>query len=167
MPSTRSGASYSPSRSYQQVNGCDYCRSQWVTEGQGSVDDSQTDKLYPSEADDTALPSNRAETATRSLSGHLQSHPEGIPQCIAAHIVQDPFRSLEKLHQFLPDCENFLGPYQHLQATQWMESIDGKEKHDALNSRMESKQPSTTKESAKNNPSRQQQQFQHEKAAKS
>ncbi|MBW0521323.1 hypothetical protein O181_061038 [Austropuccinia psidii MF-1] len=48
-----------------------------------------------------------------------------------------------------------------------MESIDGKEEHDALNSRMEEKQPSTTKASAKNSPNFQQQQFQCEKAATS
>ncbi|MBW0572231.1 hypothetical protein O181_111946 [Austropuccinia psidii MF-1] len=48
-----------------------------------------------------------------------------------------------------------------------MESIDGKEKHDALNSRMEEKQPSSTQASAKNSPSSQQQQFQCEKAATS
>ncbi|MBW0511908.1 hypothetical protein O181_051623 [Austropuccinia psidii MF-1] len=46
-----------------------------------------------------------------------------------------------------------------------MASIYGKEKHDAFNSRMEEKQPSTTQESAKNSPSSQKQQFQHEKAA--
>ncbi|MBW0578132.1 hypothetical protein O181_117847 [Austropuccinia psidii MF-1] len=48
-----------------------------------------------------------------------------------------------------------------------MASIDGKEEHDALNSRMEEKQPSTTQTSAKNSPSGQKQQFQHEKAATS
>ncbi|MBW0542062.1 hypothetical protein O181_081777 [Austropuccinia psidii MF-1] len=47
-----------------------------------------------------------------------------------------------------------------------MESIDGK-KNDAFNSRMEEKQPFTTQESAKNSPSRQQHQFQHEKSSKS
>ncbi|MBW0591497.1 hypothetical protein O181_131212 [Austropuccinia psidii MF-1] len=47
-----------------------------------------------------------------------------------------------------------------------MESIDGKEKHDALNSRMEEK-PSTTQASAKNSPTGQQQQFQCENAATS
>ncbi|MBW0587652.1 hypothetical protein O181_127367 [Austropuccinia psidii MF-1] len=44
-----------------------------------------------------------------------------------------------------------------------MESIDGKEEHDALNSRMEEKQPSTTQKSTKNSPSGQQQKFQPEK----
>ncbi|MBW0560321.1 hypothetical protein O181_100036 [Austropuccinia psidii MF-1] len=48
-----------------------------------------------------------------------------------------------------------------------MESIDGKEEHDAFNSRMEEKQPSTTQESAKNRPNSQQQQFQCEKEATS
>ncbi|MBW0584225.1 hypothetical protein O181_123940 [Austropuccinia psidii MF-1] len=48
-----------------------------------------------------------------------------------------------------------------------MASNDGKEEHDALNSIMEEKQPSTTQTSAKISPSGQQQQFQCEKAAKS
>ncbi|MBW0513617.1 hypothetical protein O181_053332 [Austropuccinia psidii MF-1] len=48
-----------------------------------------------------------------------------------------------------------------------MASIDGKEEHDALNSRMEEKKPSTTQKSAKNSPSGQQQQFQREKPATS
>ncbi|MBW0588841.1 hypothetical protein O181_128556 [Austropuccinia psidii MF-1] len=48
-----------------------------------------------------------------------------------------------------------------------MSSIDGKEKYDSLNSRMEEKQPSTTQASAKNSPSSQQQKFQHEKEATS
>ncbi|MBW0462505.1 hypothetical protein O181_002220 [Austropuccinia psidii MF-1] len=78
MPSTRSGASYNPSSSTQKGYRCDYGRSQSVTEGQGSVNGSQTDKLCHSEADNTVLPSNRADTATRSLSGHIQSHPEGL-----------------------------------------------------------------------------------------
>ncbi|MBW0528803.1 hypothetical protein O181_068518 [Austropuccinia psidii MF-1] len=48
-----------------------------------------------------------------------------------------------------------------------MAYIDGKEEHDAFNSRMEEKQTSTTQASAKNSPSSQQQQFQCEKAATS
>ncbi|MBW0518406.1 hypothetical protein O181_058121 [Austropuccinia psidii MF-1] len=48
-----------------------------------------------------------------------------------------------------------------------MKFIDGKEKNYAFNRRMEEKQPSTTKASAKNNPSSQKQKFQCEKAATS
>ncbi|MBW0593238.1 hypothetical protein O181_132953 [Austropuccinia psidii MF-1] len=48
-----------------------------------------------------------------------------------------------------------------------MASIDGKEKHDALDTRMGEKQPSTTQKSVKNSPSGQHQQFQREKAATS
>ncbi|MBW0573058.1 hypothetical protein O181_112773 [Austropuccinia psidii MF-1] len=48
-----------------------------------------------------------------------------------------------------------------------MASIDGKEKNDVFNSRMEEKQPSTTQASAKNSPSSQQKQFQREKEATS
>ncbi|MBW0555175.1 hypothetical protein O181_094890 [Austropuccinia psidii MF-1] len=117
MPSTRSGASYNPSSSSQECHRHDYGRSQSVTEGQGLVDDFQINKLCHSEADNTVLPSNRADTATRSLSGHLQSQPEGLQQCTAAQRVPDPCRSVEKLHQFLPDCEKVPGPSQHLQVT--------------------------------------------------
>ncbi|MBW0528802.1 hypothetical protein O181_068517 [Austropuccinia psidii MF-1] len=78
MPSNRSGASYNPSSSFQKGHRPDYGRNQSVTEGQGSVYDFQINKLGHSEADNTILPSNRADTATKSLSGHLQSQPEGL-----------------------------------------------------------------------------------------
>ncbi|MBW0547482.1 hypothetical protein O181_087197, partial [Austropuccinia psidii MF-1] len=113
----------------------------------------------------TFLPSKRADNSTRSLSGHLQSQPEGVQPCIAAQRVPDPCRSVEKLHEFLPDGEKIPGPYQHLQVAQCIASIDGKEEYDALNRIMEEKQPSTTQASAKNSLSGQKQQFQHEKAA--
>ncbi|MBW0575360.1 hypothetical protein O181_115075, partial [Austropuccinia psidii MF-1] len=108
-----------------------------------------------------------ADTATRSLSGHLERQPEGLQQCIAAQRVPDPCRYVEKLHEFLPGCEKFSGLTQHLQVTQWMASIDGKEEHDAFNSKMEEKQPSITQASLKNSLNSQQQQFQCEKAATS
>ncbi|MBW0553220.1 hypothetical protein O181_092935 [Austropuccinia psidii MF-1] len=152
MPSIRSGASYSPLSSSQKVHRCDYGRSQLVTEGQESVDDLQIDKLCHSEADNNILPSKRADTATRSLSGHIQSQPEGLQQCIAAQRVPDPCRYVEKLHEFLPDCEKIPGPSQHLQVTQWMASIDGKEEHYAFNSQMEEKQPSPPKQVPKTAP---------------
>ncbi|MBW0572410.1 hypothetical protein O181_112125 [Austropuccinia psidii MF-1] len=155
MPSTRSGASYNPSHSSQKGHRCDYGTSQSVTEGQRSVNDFQINKLCHSEADNTVLPSNTADTATSSLSGHLQAHPEGLQQCIAAQRIPDPCRSVENLHEFLPDCEKIPGPSQHLQVTQWMASIDVKEEHVAFNNRMEEKQPSTTQASAKNTPSSQ------------
>ncbi|MBW0468551.1 hypothetical protein O181_008266 [Austropuccinia psidii MF-1] len=104
MPSTRSGARYNPSRSSQKGFRHSSGRSQSITEGQG------------------------AETATRSLSGHTPRKPEGLKQCIAANRVPDPCRSVEKLHEFLPHCKKVPGPSQHLQVTQWVESIDGKEK---------------------------------------
>ncbi|MBW0593345.1 hypothetical protein O181_133060 [Austropuccinia psidii MF-1] len=161
------GASYKPSSRSQKGHRHDYGRSQSVTEGQGSVDDRKTNKLDHSEADKTVLPSKRADTSTRILTGHLQSQPEGLQQCIAAQRVPDPCRSVEKLHEFLPDCEKIPGQSQHLQVTQWMASIDGKEEHDALNRRMEKKQPSTTQTSARKSPSGQQQKFQCEEAATS
>ncbi|MBW0540321.1 hypothetical protein O181_080036 [Austropuccinia psidii MF-1] len=46
-----------------------------------------------------------------------------------------------------------------------MAFIDVEEKHDAFNSRMEEKQPTTTQESAKNSPSSQKQRFKCKKAA--
>ncbi|MBW0493942.1 hypothetical protein O181_033657 [Austropuccinia psidii MF-1] len=86
------------------------------------------------------------------------------------HCSTKSTRSLQicgELHEFLPDCEKIPGPSQHLQVTQWMESIDGRKENDAFNSRMEDKQPSNTQASAKNSPSSQQKQFQREKAATS
>ncbi|MBW0563746.1 hypothetical protein O181_103461 [Austropuccinia psidii MF-1] len=139
MPSTRSGDRYNPSSSSQKGHRHDYGRSQLVIEGQGSVDDLQINRLCHSEADNTILPSNRADTATRSLSGHIHSQPEGLQQLISGQRVPDPCRSAEKLHEFLPDCEKIPGPSQHFQVTQWMASIDGKEEHDAFNSRIEEK----------------------------
>ncbi|MBW0549238.1 hypothetical protein O181_088953 [Austropuccinia psidii MF-1] len=152
MPSSRSGASYNPSRSSQQGHKCEYGRSQPVTEGQGSVDYFQINKLCHSEADNTFLPSNRADTARRSLSENLQSQPEGLQQCIAAQRVPDPFRSVEQMHEFLPDCEKISGPSQHLQVTQWMASIDGKEEHYSFNRRMEKNNPPPPKQVPKTAP---------------
>ncbi|MBW0496816.1 hypothetical protein O181_036531 [Austropuccinia psidii MF-1] len=119
------------------------------------------------EANQLQKDKGQAETATRSLSGHLESQPEGLQQCIAVQRVPDPCRSVEKLHELLPDCEKITGPSQHLQVTRWMASIDGKEEHHAFNSRMEENQPSTTQASAKNSPSGHNQQFQREEAATS
>ncbi|MBW0588452.1 hypothetical protein O181_128167 [Austropuccinia psidii MF-1] len=103
MPSTRSGACYNPSSNFQKSHRRDYGRRQSVTEGQGSVYDFQINKLCHSEADNTILPSNTAATATKSLSEHIQSQPEGLQQCIAPQRVPDPCRCVEKLHEFLPD----------------------------------------------------------------
>ncbi|MBW0497057.1 hypothetical protein O181_036772 [Austropuccinia psidii MF-1] len=146
---------YNPSSSSQKGYRCDYGRGQLVTEGQGSVNGSQTDKWCHCQADNTFLPSKRADTTTRSLSGHIKSQPEGLQQCSAAQRVPDPCRAVEKLHEFLPDHEKIPGSSQHLQVTQWMTFIDGKEQHDAYNRRMEEKQPSTSETSAKNSPSSQ------------
>ncbi|MBW0497404.1 hypothetical protein O181_037119 [Austropuccinia psidii MF-1] len=96
MPSTRSGESYNPSSSSQKRYRHDYCRSQSVTEGQGSVIESQVDKLCQYEADNTVLPSNIADKATRSLSGYLERHPEGLQQCLTAQTLPEPRRSVEK-----------------------------------------------------------------------
>ncbi|MBW0590334.1 hypothetical protein O181_130049, partial [Austropuccinia psidii MF-1] len=77
-------ASYNPSSSYQKGHRHDCGRVQSVTEGQGSGDHFQIDKLCHSGAHNTILPSKRADTATRRLSGHLQSQPEGLQQCTVA-----------------------------------------------------------------------------------
>ncbi|MBW0551176.1 hypothetical protein O181_090891 [Austropuccinia psidii MF-1] len=167
MPSTRSGASYKPSSHSQNGHRRDYGRSKSDTEGKVSVKDFHNNKLSNSEADDTILPSKRADNATRSLSGHLQSQPEGLQQCTAAQRVPDPCRSVGKLHELIPDCKKAPGSSQNLQVTQWMASINGKEEYDAFNSRMEGKKPSTTKASSKTSPSGQKQQFQREKSATS
>ncbi|MBW0586175.1 hypothetical protein O181_125890 [Austropuccinia psidii MF-1] len=161
MPSTRSVASYNPSSSSQKGNRRDYGRTQSDKEGQGSVKNFHNSKLSNSEADEAILPSKRADTATRSLSRHLQSQPEGLQQCTSAQRVPDPFRSVEKLHELIPDGKKAPGSSQHLQVTQLMASIDGKKEYDAFKSRMEEKQPSITKSSG------QKQQFQREKAATS
>ncbi|MBW0547713.1 hypothetical protein O181_087428 [Austropuccinia psidii MF-1] len=63
MPSTRSGASYNPSRSSQKGSRRDYGRRQPGKEGKGSVDDFQTTKIGHFDADNTILPSQRAATA--------------------------------------------------------------------------------------------------------
>ncbi|MBW0577839.1 hypothetical protein O181_117554 [Austropuccinia psidii MF-1] len=141
MPSTRSGASYNPSISSQKGHRRDYGRSQSVKEGEGSVDDFQIIKFFCSEAYNTFLPSNRDYTATRSLSGHIQTHPEGLQQCIAAQRVPDPCISVEILHEFLPDCEKIAGPSQHFQFTQWMASIDGKKNMMRLTAEWRKKNP--------------------------
>ncbi|MBW0558406.1 hypothetical protein O181_098121 [Austropuccinia psidii MF-1] len=140
MLSTRSGASYNPSSSSHKGN---------------------------SDDDDTILPSQRDDTTPRSFSGHIQSQPQRLQQFPAVQGVPDPCRFVEKLHEFLPDCEKVPGPSQYLQISQWMASIDGEEKHDSLHTRMEEKQPSTTQASAKNSSSGQKQQIQREKEATS
>ncbi|MBW0496184.1 hypothetical protein O181_035899 [Austropuccinia psidii MF-1] len=151
MPTNKSGARYNPSRSFQKCYSCDYGRSQSVTEGQGSVNGFQTDKSCHFEADNTVLPSNRADTATRSLSGHIKSHPECLNQFIAAQRVPDPCRSVGKWHKSLPDCEKIPGPSQSLQVTKWMASIDEK-KHYAFIRRMGEKNPPPPKEVSKTAP---------------
>ncbi|MBW0589185.1 hypothetical protein O181_128900 [Austropuccinia psidii MF-1] len=90
MPSTRLGGSYNPSSSSQKGHRHDYGRSPSITEGQGSVDDFKINELCDSEADNTILPSNRADTSQRSLSQHIQSQPEGLQQFIAAQSIPDP-----------------------------------------------------------------------------
>ncbi|MBW0471064.1 hypothetical protein O181_010779 [Austropuccinia psidii MF-1] len=98
MPSTRSEASYNHSRSSQKGYRHNHGRSQSVTEVQGSVNEAKNNKLCHYGADNTVLPLKKAYTTTRSLSGHIQSQPEGIQKCTSAQRVSDPGRPLEKLH---------------------------------------------------------------------
>ncbi|MBW0590089.1 hypothetical protein O181_129804 [Austropuccinia psidii MF-1] len=109
MPSTRSGASYNPSRSSQKGNRRDYGRSQPGTEGKGSVDDFQTTKIGHSDSDNTILPSQRADTATRSLSGHIQSHTQSLQQFPAVQGVPDPCRPGENCMNSYLTVRKFLG----------------------------------------------------------
>ncbi|MBW0573255.1 hypothetical protein O181_112970 [Austropuccinia psidii MF-1] len=109
MPSTRSGASYNPSSQSQKGHRHDYGRSQSVTKGQGSVNDLQINTLGHSAANNTILPSNRAETTTRSLIGHIQSQPEGLQQCTEAQRVPDPCRSVENCMNSYLTARKFLG----------------------------------------------------------
>ncbi|MBW0591696.1 hypothetical protein O181_131411 [Austropuccinia psidii MF-1] len=124
MPSIRSGASYNCSSSSQRGDRHYYGRSHTGTKGKGSVDDFQTTKIGHSDAYNTILPSQRVDTATRSLSGHIQSQPQRIQQCPAVQGVPEPCRSVEKLHELLPDCEKIPGPSQYFKISQWMASID-------------------------------------------
>ncbi|MBW0590280.1 hypothetical protein O181_129995 [Austropuccinia psidii MF-1] len=110
MPSARSGASYHPSSSSQKGNRHDYGRSQSGTEGKGAADDFQTTRIGHFDADNTILPSKRADTTTRSLIGHIQSQPQSIQQFPAVQGVPDRCRSVEKLHELLRDCEKDPGP---------------------------------------------------------
>ncbi|MBW0575225.1 hypothetical protein O181_114940 [Austropuccinia psidii MF-1] len=59
---------------------------------------------------------------------------------------------MEKLHEFLTDSEEIPGPSQHLQVSQQMASIDGKDQHDALNSRIEENNPPPPKQASKTAP---------------
>ncbi|MBW0586109.1 hypothetical protein O181_125824 [Austropuccinia psidii MF-1] len=111
-------ASYKPSSSFLKGHRHDYGRSQSDKEEQGLVKDFHNNKLSNSEADDNILPSKRAETVTKSLSGHLQRQPEGLRKCTAAQRAPDPCRYVEKLHELLPDCNKIPGSCQHLQVTQ-------------------------------------------------
>ncbi|MBW0514223.1 hypothetical protein O181_053938 [Austropuccinia psidii MF-1] len=108
MPSTRSGASYNPSSSSQKGHRHDYGRSQSFTEGQGSVDDFQINKLCHSAADNTVLPPNRAETATGSLFGIYKASQKAFNNAlqhkeyyILAYLFKNCMNSYLTLKKFL------------------------------------------------------------------
>ncbi|MBW0583677.1 hypothetical protein O181_123392 [Austropuccinia psidii MF-1] len=81
-----------------------------------------------------------------------QGQPEVLQQCISAQRVPDPCRSVEKLHEFLPDFEKIPGTSQHLQVTQWIASIDGKEKLMLLTEEWREKNPPPPKQVPKTAP---------------
>ncbi|MBW0562852.1 hypothetical protein O181_102567 [Austropuccinia psidii MF-1] len=107
MPSTRSGTRYNPSRSSQKAHRYDYGRRQSVSEVQGSVYDSHSIKVVHSEADNTVLPSNRSDTATRSLSGYIQRQPEGLKNALQHkeyQILADLWKNCMKSYLTLRKC---------------------------------------------------------------
>ncbi|MBW0506709.1 hypothetical protein O181_046424 [Austropuccinia psidii MF-1] len=144
----------------------DCSRSQSVTEGQGSLNQAQTDILFLSEAYNTVIPSKRAETSTRSLSGHSQSQPEGLQQCTEAQRVLNPFRSLRNcMKSYLTMRKSLDHPNACNLLNEWHPLM--KRKYVTFNSRIEKKQPSTTQTDAKSSLSRQKWKFQYEKEATS
>ncbi|MBW0591139.1 hypothetical protein O181_130854, partial [Austropuccinia psidii MF-1] len=135
--------SYNPSSSSKNGNRCDYGRGQPGTEGKG------------------------ADTATISLSGHIQSQPQSIQQFPAVQGVPDPCRSVKNcMNSYLTE-RKFLGHPDTWELLNGWHPLMEKKKHDSLDTRMEEKQPFTTQASDKNSPSGQQQQLQREKAATS
>ncbi|MBW0569407.1 hypothetical protein O181_109122 [Austropuccinia psidii MF-1] len=60
-------------------------------------------------------------------------------------ILEDSWKNCIKFYL----TEKTSGESQHWKVTQWMESINGKEKDDSFNNRMEEKQPSTTQKIGK------------------
>ncbi|MBW0490578.1 hypothetical protein O181_030293 [Austropuccinia psidii MF-1] len=109
MPSTRSAESYDPSESSQKGYRHYYGRIQSVSEGKGSVNEAQTDKLCHPEADNTVLPSNRAETTTRSLSKHFKSQKKILQECTSEQRIVNTSRTLEKLHESYLTVRKLLG----------------------------------------------------------
>ncbi|MBW0463452.1 hypothetical protein O181_003167 [Austropuccinia psidii MF-1] len=79
----------------------DYGRIQSVTEGQMSVNESQTDELCHYEVDNTGLLSKRSDTAKGSPFGHIYRQPEG-----EYHILADWSKNHMNSYQ---NARNFLG----------------------------------------------------------
>ncbi|MBW0560412.1 hypothetical protein O181_100127 [Austropuccinia psidii MF-1] len=127
MPSTRSGASYNSQAAPKKL----------VDMIMAEANQLQKDEVY---------------TTTRSLSGHIQSQPEGLQQCIAAQRVPDPCRSVEELHEFLPDCEKIPGPYQHFQVTQLMAPLMEKKNMILLTAEWRKNNPTPPKQVPKTGP---------------
>ncbi|MBW0510786.1 hypothetical protein O181_050501 [Austropuccinia psidii MF-1] len=109
MSSAISGARYNPLTSSQKRYICDYGTHQSVTEGQGSVNESQNEKLCHSTADYTVFPSDRAENNTRIFSGPLKSQLEVIQQCTSIQCVSTPRRPLKNCMKPFLTVKKLLG----------------------------------------------------------
>ncbi|MBW0545058.1 hypothetical protein O181_084773 [Austropuccinia psidii MF-1] len=69
---------------------------------------------------DNQEPAITPQAASRKVIDVIKAEADQL-QKGKAQRVPDPCRSVEKLHEFLPDCDKIPGPSQHLQVTQWME----------------------------------------------
>ncbi|MBW0484644.1 hypothetical protein O181_024359 [Austropuccinia psidii MF-1] len=78
MLSTRYKSSYNPSTSSRKAYTQDYRQIQSVTEGQGSADGKQNNKLCNYEADKSVFPSNRTEATEKSLRVHSKSRKKAF-----------------------------------------------------------------------------------------
>ncbi|MBW0493065.1 hypothetical protein O181_032780 [Austropuccinia psidii MF-1] len=149
MPSTKSGASYNPSRSSKNVIEVIMEEPNQLQKDKGHLMDSkltnysimkliilfylQTELTLPQEA---------------SVDIYKASH-KAYKNALQNKVYQILADLWKNLSQYLPDCKKIPGQSQNFKVTQWMASIYGKEKHDAFNRKMEEKQPSTTQTSAK------------------
>ncbi|MBW0581706.1 hypothetical protein O181_121421 [Austropuccinia psidii MF-1] len=90
-------------------------------------------------------PSSTSQKGHRRDYGRRQSVTEGQG-------LPDPCRSVEKLHELLPDFEKIPGPSQHLQVTQWLVSIDRKKNMMLLKAEWRENNPAPHKQVPKTAP---------------
>ncbi|MBW0534284.1 hypothetical protein O181_073999 [Austropuccinia psidii MF-1] len=94
----------------------------------------------------------RGQSVTEGKGGHIKSQPQSLQQCTAVQGVPDPCRSVEKLHELLPDCDKTAGPSQYLKIAQWIASIDGEENMMLLTAEWRKKTPPPPKKVPKTAP---------------